>query len=108
MVEAEAPETGPRKAKLTDHEWSFLKEIKELYAREGATELAAPEPGMPVMRVVRRTVLRDWLVSRGKLSVTEGVTHLGNAERQRLFKVLNALRDKGFIEMNADRVWVLG
>jgi len=97
---------------MTDFEWSFWKDIKEMFARDGMTEFLSPEPQMPVLRVAKRTTLRDWLIQRGKLDVTEardGVRNaLSNAERQKLHRVLNALRDKGYLGMNQDHIWLLG
>jgi hypothetical protein len=107
VVEADAPEIGDKRVKLTDQEWGFLREIREVINRGENIQLVAPERGMPVLRTITRETLRGWLIKRGKLSVTEGVTALGNAERQRLFKVLNSLTDKGTIGMNQERVWLL-
>ncbi len=107
---ADAPEGSSKKVKLTDVEFSFWREIKEMYARDGLTELTAPEHGMPTMRVLRRDQFRGWLVKRGKLAVTERVTgdrNVGNAERQRLHRVLNSLDSKGFIGMNEAFLWAL-
>lgn len=114
VIDAGSPEGTGKRARLAGDEYAFLKEIKELMSRENVTETMAPERGMPILRTVRREVVRDWLVSRGRLDVTERVTGdvtrkvVENRERQRLWRVLNALRDKGYLEMNADRVWLLG
>jgi hypothetical protein len=111
VVEADTPEHETRTGKLTDMERGFLKEIRELINRGEHIELVEPERGMPVLRTVTRAVLRSWLIQRGKLAVTDDVTvtvTLSGAEKQRLYRVLNSLNDKGFIGMNAERVWLLG
>lgn len=107
-----APAAKAKGPKLTDFEWSFWKDIKEMFARDGMTEFMSPEPQMPVLRVAKRATLRDWLIQRGKLDVTEardGVRNaLSSAERQKLHRVLNVLVNKGYLGMNQDHVWLLG
>jgi hypothetical protein len=108
VVEAETP--SEREAKgpsLTLTERGFWEEIRELFNRDEVVERLSPERGMPLLRTVTRAVTRDWLIKRGKLSVTVGVTALSNAERQRLHRILNALADKGKIGINETRIWLL-
>jgi len=107
VIDMAVPEREAKAARLTDTDRSFLGEIREIVNRGDGTETLSPERGMPVLRTVTRVFLRDWLIKRGKLSVTEGVTALSNAERQRMFRVLNSLADKGVIGMNMERVWLL-
>jgi hypothetical protein len=105
---AETPEgTTERRVKLTEFEYGYWREIKEIHSRDGLTELRSPEPGMPVMRVLSRETLRNWLIRRGKLAVTGDRDGLSNADRQRLFRIVSALSDKGFIGMNQEFIWVL-
>jgi hypothetical protein len=106
----EAPESSGKKAKLNDNEYSLWREITEIYARDGITELRAPDIGFPVMRVLSRETLRNWLIKRGKLNVTGSVTgssHVDAAERKRLSRTIIALSDKGFLGMNQECVWRL-
>jgi KaiC/GvpD/RAD55 family RecA-like ATPase len=108
VVAAETPERTTKKVKLTDQEWSLWKEIGEIYAREGLIEFRAPEPGMPVLRVLSREALRKWLIKRGKLSVTErvtGATRIDDVDRKRLSRTIIALSDKGFLGMNEEFLW---
>jgi KaiC/GvpD/RAD55 family RecA-like ATPase len=109
VVAAETPEAG-KKVKLTDQEWSLWREIVEIYARDGLTEFRAPGHGFPVMRVASRVALRNWLVKRGKLDVTErvtGVSRISDADRKRLSRTISALSDKGFLGMNEEFIWKL-
>lgn len=109
VVTAEAPE-AEKKVKLTDQEFSLWREIVEIYARDGLTEFRAPDHGFPVMRVMSRVTLRNWLVKRGKLDVTERVTgasHVPDADRKRLSRTVIALNDKGFLGMNEEFLWKL-
>lgn len=113
VVEADAPEGNVKRKKLTGDEAAFLRELRELFNRGDATEFMSPAPGMPPLKTVRRVTFRDWLVSRGRLDVTESVTGsvtrktMTDRERQRLSRCLNALRDKGYLEMTEDRIWLL-
>ena len=104
--EIKAPET-PKTVRMTETERGFMDEIRELFNRGDNTELVSPERGMPVLITVTREVLRDWLIRRGKLDVTVGVTVLNGAERARLFRALTSLANKGIIGINKERLWLL-
>ncbi len=112
VVEAQsAPDDAGKQTRLSDMERGFLTEILELFNRGENIELVEPEPGMPTLRTLKRAILRDWLIKRGKLDVTvEGNGDryaMSGAEKQRLYRVLNALVNKGIIAMNQERLWLL-
>jgi hypothetical protein len=108
VVEHEIPTLkAGEQIRLTDLEYGMLREIRELINRAEETIALVPERGMQPVISVTREVLRAWLIRRGKLDVTDGVTAISNAERQRLFKLLNALSEKGKIGVSKDHVWLL-
>jgi RecA-family ATPase len=112
VVEAQAvPDEAGKQVRLSDMERGFLTEILELFNRGDSVELVEPEAGMPTLRTLKRDTLRNWLIKRGKLDVTvEGNGDryaMSGAEKQRLYRVLNALVNKGVIAMNQERLWLL-
>lgn len=112
VVEAQsAPDEAGKQVRLTDMERGFLTEILELFNRGDSVDLVEPEPGMPTMSTLKRDTLRNWLIKRGKLDVTvEGNGDryaMSAAEKQRLYRTLNALVNKGVIMMNQERLWLL-
>lgn len=113
VVEADAPEVATRRKRLSDMEFSFLREVRELFARGERIDLVSPERGMTALETVRRSVLTSWLIERGKLDVSGAITvqtggdGLSQAERQRMYRILSGLENKGFLAGNRDRVWLI-
>lgn len=97
-----APKADP--IKLTPREQGWLNDLKEIFA-----ESNAPLKGleMPIGEPVRlsRVSLTQALKNRSRFTLDEK-GNLTGADRQKMSEVLNALKDKGKIGMDAESVWL--
>jgi hypothetical protein len=107
---ARADKAGPRPIRLTPKERTRFDMILGLFNDRGDLVVAkAPAPGMPIVRTVIRSHLRDYLIQRGELLANED----GNPKTEKnrhavaVQKLLEALRHKGKIGFDRDCVWLL-
>jgi KaiC/GvpD/RAD55 family RecA-like ATPase len=108
----EGPSSMARKApKLPEAAALLLREMTSL-AAEGAGEMTKPEPGMPMVHVIPRKVLRSRLVRSGWFAPDEVSDLLPGAEKlsrggyRAENKALNTLKIKGCAGFNQHVVWL--
>lgn len=106
--EADAPAPGPKAsgAHLTDTQRGWLSDIHDLFAEPGVAVERVPVKGMQARVTLTRDQVRDGLRAKGRLGDAKGDGTLTGAERTALYKMLNALKDKGKLCLTADLVWL--
>jgi hypothetical protein len=103
-IEGDTPKAKKSSKPLNEEYKGWLRDIAALMA-EPHIELVQPELQMQPVKAASRDGVRDWLKQRGRFSVT-GRDALTDADRQKMLRVLNALRDKGKIHMAGELVWL--
>lgn len=108
VTEATAPaeEPGNRKRKLDPTSTLALRELHELFAREGSTEKISYELGANPILAAKRDTVRSWWVKRGVIQV-EDVTRLSSAERMRVSRVIEKLKQNNKIGVHGEWLWPL-
>jgi hypothetical protein len=111
-AEADPSAAGPGKeARLKDADAVMLRDAQALIAEHG--EHATPEPGMPLVRAVRRERLRDHLIKRGWFAegmlsaASDGSLKLTRAAYSPENRALTTLKRKGFLCFTREWVWLL-
>lgn len=95
------------KPKLSPLETAWSKAVTRLFANhpERVREVS-PVQGMPLQRCISRTQLREWGATEGLLSVAPGVA-LTATDRSNFLRATTGLKNKGFIGIHAEWVWML-
>jgi hypothetical protein len=105
VVEAEQPALNFAAMKLKPQEEGALKEIETLIAKVGV-ERVIPDHGLfPQLTVTRTEVRSTWLM-RGVVEVGNR-TALTDAERKKLSRLFEALREKGRIRIHGEWLWLV-
>lgn len=95
---------------LTLAERGWLGDVVDLFAAPGAAVTLAPVMGMTPVVTLTREQVRRGLMRKGRIGEkgdSKGDASLTGAERQKLSKYLNTLKDKRKIGLTDDHVWLL-
>lgn len=96
------------KDKLSAEERLWLQQIHELFAREGATQIVTPMPGLPAVPCVGRKVLREWVKIRGLVGTTEDIKQgpIQGTDRSKTHRILNKLKLAGRLAFHGNVFWL--
>ena len=105
--ESSPPAAAPaNRVPLTESQRGWLRDIADVLGQEGLAIDRVPVPGMAPIPCVTRDEIRDGLRRRGRLGDATGDAKLTGAERTALYKMLNALKDKGKLGLTDQFVWL--
>ncbi|TPG58183.1 hypothetical protein EAH89_09515 [Roseomonas nepalensis] len=97
----------PRGRPLSETQRGWLNDLTATFAEPGMTVERVPVPGMRPWATLTREQVREGYRRRGRLGDVAGDAKLSPAQRNALYKMLNTLRDKGWIGMTDTLVWLL-
>lgn len=97
----------PRGRPLTEMQRGWLNDLTATFAEPGMTAERVPVPGMRPWVTLTREQVREGYRRRGRLGDATGDAKLSSAQRNALYKMLNTLKDKGWIGMTDAVVWLL-
>lgn len=107
-VEADTP-AAPRRpdSKLSEQQKGWLKDISDIFAESGHARERVPKAGMAPCVTLTRDQVRDGLRERGRFGDVTRDARLTGADRNALYRMLNALKDKGKLGLSDHFVWML-
>ena len=113
-VVVEAEKSVVKKAKpLTDDETLWYRELCELFAHDGMTQLISPISKMEPVRCATRQTVRDWCKTRGLIGVADTVAEsaaakaLTSSDRTIFNRMLKKLKFKGKLSIHGDWIWLV-